>query len=117
MLGNLRDAFLCPVKIFLDLLGCLHAVCEIGAGTFEPPLSKRLQLQQFLLLRVEGARSGIRTLAFDFFIPIPQGQISRSRNLRLCLPCETSIQRQRIDGITESVVHQLHEIDPGGPSI
>lgn len=100
MLGNLRDAFLCPVKVFLDFLGCLHAVCEIGAGTFEPPLSKRLQLQQLLLFRVEGARSGFRPLAFASFIPIRRGQIAKSRNLRLRLPCETSIQRQRIDGIT-----------------
>ncbi len=59
VVGHLRDAFLCPVKIFFDLFCRLHPIREIGTGSFKPPLSKRLQFKQLLLLRIESARSVI----------------------------------------------------------
>lgn len=54
---DLRNAFLGPVEISLDLFGGFHAVGEIGTRAFEASLSERLQLEELLLFGVEGAGS------------------------------------------------------------
>lgn len=55
--GYLRNAFLGPVEISLDLFGGFHAVSEIGSRAFETSLSEGLQFEELLLFSVEGAGS------------------------------------------------------------
>lgn len=109
--SSLRDAFLGPVQVPFDLFGGFHPVGKIGASAVEPPLSERLQFKELSMLGVELAGTGLdqRAIRYPNSLDI--------RDSRLCLPGQTSVQRQWIDRVAETVVQHLDQIHTGSSAM
>lgn len=114
---DLRNAFLGPVEISLDLFGGFHAVGKIGTCAFEASLSERLQLEELLLFGVEGAGSVFHSSIAELNRLHRGRPVAAMVHPRLRLSRETPIQRQWIDCAAETIVHQFHKVDTGCSAI
>ena len=66
--GGRRDALyalLRPLEILLHFLGCAHSIGEVCARAREPALGEGLELEEFAVLCVEFAGSGLLSVVYS----------------------------------------------------
>ena len=104
--GNLRDLLLGPSQVLLHLLGRLHAVGNVGARSFQPPLRECLQFGQLALLCIEFTRP----VFVNFVVSVLTGFLQKpgAENLLLRLLRNIPVHRLRVQ--LKTVCHHLNEI-------
>jgi hypothetical protein len=93
---DLRDTLLRPFQIPLYLLGILVAFCEPGSRSRETLLRQSLQILKFAVLRIQQSRSVKLLVALG---------MKKFQNSRLCLDCQSAIERKWIECARKSILH------------